>query len=146
MSLTERLTRRVQATRPSLLRVASLAVVATVLVAIAAAAVMRAVDRDAFPTIGAALWWSAQTVTTVGYGDVFPESAAGRGVAVVLMITGIGFLTVFTATIASIFVTRLSHEIRRSEQAELERRWGELEAQLDRIEQALRGERDERGR
>jgi voltage-gated potassium channel len=53
-----------------------------------------------------ALWWSFVTVTTVGYGDIFPETTGGRVVGVIVMIFGIGFLGMFTATIASIFVEK----------------------------------------
>ncbi len=51
-----------------------------------------------------ALWWAIVTVTTVGYGDRFPVSGAGRAVAVVLMLVGIGLIGVLTATVASVFV------------------------------------------
>ena len=51
-----------------------------------------------------ALWWSIVTVTTVGYGDTYPVTGAGRGVAVVLMLVGIGLIGVLTATVASFFV------------------------------------------
>lgn len=44
------------------------------------------------------------TITTVGYGDRFPMSSAGRAVAVVLMIAGIAMFGVITATIAAYFV------------------------------------------
>ena len=53
---------------------------------------MTVVDRNSFPTVGAGLWWAAQTVTTVGYGDHVPESVAGQLVAVLVMLFGIGFL------------------------------------------------------
>src|ERR1700730_4143556 len=53
---------------------------------------------------GDALWWAVVTVTTVGYGDKYPVSAGGRGVAVVLMLVGIGLIGVLTATVASFFV------------------------------------------
>jgi voltage-gated potassium channel len=51
-----------------------------------------------------ALWWSVVTVTSVGYGDESPVTAAGRAVAVVLMITGIALFGVVAASIASYFV------------------------------------------
>ena len=44
---------------------------------------------DPFNSVGDAIWWSITTVTTVGYGDMFPVTPAGRGVATVLMLTGI---------------------------------------------------------
>lgn len=57
-------------------------------------------------SIGDALWWSFVTITTVGYGDVFPQTTGGRVIGIIVMIFGIGFLGMFTATIASIFVER----------------------------------------
>lgn len=54
-----------------------------------------------------ALWWTATTVTTVGYGDRYPVTGEGRVIAVALMLAGIALLGVVTATIASWFVKRL---------------------------------------
>jgi len=56
-------------------------------------------------TFGDALWWAVVTMTTVGYGDFTPVSAAGRAIAVVLMVVGIALLGVITASVASWFVT-----------------------------------------
>ena len=77
-------------------------------------------------SFGDALWWSIVTVTTVGYGDKYPVSAGGRGVAVVLMITGIGLVGVLSATVASYFVGQ------RADQD-----MSDLHERLDRIEAAL---------
>ena len=46
----------------------------------------------------------ASPVTTVGYGDLYPTTVAGRIVGILLMVAGIGFLAVLTATISSSFV------------------------------------------
>ncbi|MEK6653808.1 MAG: ion channel [Thermodesulfobacteriota bacterium] len=52
------------------------------------------------------LWWAVVTIATVGYGDRFPVSLGGRLVAVVLIFFGVGMMSLFTATIASIFVEK----------------------------------------
>ena len=52
-----------------------------------------------------ALWWSAATVTTVGYGDIFPVTAMGRIIAVFTMIVGISTLAVVTARIAQFLIS-----------------------------------------
>jgi voltage-gated potassium channel len=51
-----------------------------------------------------AFWWSIVTVTTVGYGDISPVTVGGRIIGMVLMLLGIGFLGVLTATIAGVFI------------------------------------------
>lgn len=55
-------------------------------------------------SLGDGLWWTVVTVTTVGYGDIFPETAPGRATASVLMFAGIGIVAVLTANIAAVFV------------------------------------------
>ncbi len=52
------------------------------------------------------LWWALVTITTVGYGDVVPHSTLGRIVGMILMLSGVVLVSLFTATIASIFVER----------------------------------------
>jgi len=74
---------------------------------------MTAIDHKNFTTLGQGLWWSVQTVTTVGYGDVVPTTAAGRLVATLVMLLGLAFLTVITAAITSSFVARATEEAAR---------------------------------
>ncbi|MGL5151053.1 MAG: potassium channel family protein [Clostridium sp.] len=57
-------------------------------------------------TFGDALWWSFVTSTTVGYGDISPSSFGGRMIAVVLMVVGIGFISMLTGNIATFFMER----------------------------------------
>jgi len=73
-----------------------------------------------------ALWWAATTITTVGYGDRFPTTPAGRGIAVVLMVAGIAFFGVLTASVAAYFVES-------KESGSL----SEIEKRLERIEKRL---------
>jgi voltage-gated potassium channel len=100
--------------------------------------VMTLTDHDAFPTLGSGLWWAVQTVTTVGYGDHVPTSAAGKGVAALVMLLGIGFLTVITASITGAFVARSRREQKlegtEAPSAELMR---QIDERLARIEAAL---------
>jgi voltage-gated potassium channel len=50
------------------------------------------------------LWWSAETVTTVAYGDIYPTTVLGRVVATVVMTTGIGFVALLTGSLAQRFL------------------------------------------
>jgi voltage-gated potassium channel len=64
--------------------------------------------------IGDAFWWAISTVTTVGYGDVYPVTAGGKIVASLLMIVGIAILGVLISTLgAALIETRFKKEKRR---------------------------------
>lgn len=78
--------------------------IVTISVTLGAGIVMWLVDRSAYPTVGAGLWWALQTVTTVGYGDQLPDNRPGRAVAATVMVFGIAFLTVATATVTAMFI------------------------------------------
>ena len=60
--------------------------------------------KDTIVSFPDALWWSFVTVTTVGYGDMTPVTVAGRAVAVVLMLGGIGLFGGLTANLASVIL------------------------------------------
>lgn len=85
----------------------------TLLTAVASLAMLDA-ERDApganISTIGDSLWWAITTITTVGYGDRYPTTTAGRSVAFALMLAGIALLGVVTASLASWLVERVSAE------------------------------------
>ncbi|TPW16226.1 MAG: putative voltage-gated potassium channel protein [Acidimicrobiaceae bacterium] len=51
-----------------------------------------------------ALWWSLATITTVGYGDIYPVTAAGRIVGGFTMIVGISTFAIVTAKVAQFLV------------------------------------------
>jgi voltage-gated potassium channel len=87
--------------------VASAVAGAVFLMGVASLAVLDA-ERGAtganITSYGDALWWSGATVTTVGYGDVYPVTVTGRLVAFALMLVGISVLGIVTASVATWFV------------------------------------------
>jgi voltage-gated potassium channel len=101
-------------------------------------------DRQNFPNIGDGLWWAVQTVTTVGYGDLVPTSTTGRLIAALVMIGGIGFLTVITATITSIFIENARRRVEGAETDVFSAKLDQISVRLDVIETALKdiGARD----
>ncbi len=81
----------------------------TLIVFIAALAVLDAERGGPGPiqTFGNAIWWALATITTVGYGDVYPVTTEGRSVAAGLMVCGIGVLGVVTGSFASWLLERV---------------------------------------
>ena len=59
---------------------------------------------------GDALWWALCTISTVGYGDIYPITGAGRFTGAFLIIVGIMFFLGFTASIVSIILSYISSE------------------------------------
>jgi voltage-gated potassium channel len=111
--------------------------VVTLLVTLASGAAMRLVDGREFPTIGRGLWWAAQTVSTVGYGDVVPRATVGRVLAVFVMVSAIAFLAVVTAAITAALIERERRRFPLSGSA-IELQLQDLSDQLARLEQSLR--------
>jgi voltage-gated potassium channel len=107
--------------------------IATIFLVFVAGAVEAPVDSGDFKSFWDGVWWAVVTVTTVGYGDIVPHSVSGRLVAMLLMVAGIGFISVLTATIASFFVK----EERQEERAESHEERAEMAESLKRIEADL---------
>ena len=111
------------------------AVIATVTttITVAAGLLMTVIDHKGFPSIGSGLWWAVQTVTTVGYGDRVPETTPGQILAAVVMLLGIGFVTVITASITGAFVSRTRKEA-TGDTAQSAEQLQDIIARLERIE------------
>ncbi len=93
-------------------RVASYVAAATVLLVLVAGVAELDAEHHApgsnIHNIGDAWWWAFTTITTVGYGDFYPVTLAGRLVAVGLMAAGVALLGTVTALLASWFVEQVN--------------------------------------
>lgn len=75
-----------------------------VIIAATVVASVESVENASIQSFPDALWWAVVTITTVGYGDMVPVTAAGRAVGFVLMFGGIAFFSGLTANLASFLV------------------------------------------
>ena len=74
----------------------------------------NAAQPDAFPSIPAAMWWAVATLTTVGYGDIYPVTAAGKCLASVIAILGIGMFALPTGILGAGFVEEVQARKRQA--------------------------------
>lgn len=86
--------------------------------------------QESFASIPRAIWWAIATLTTVGYGDVYPVTPLGRMFASVIAIAGIGMV----ALPAGVFASAFSDELRERENAKLRRQNDELQAEVEEYE------------
>ena len=96
-------------------------------------------DPKDFPSLGDGLWWSLQTVTTVGYGDLVPTGARGRVIGAIVMLTGIGFLTVITAAVTAALIETARKRAGGASERELSEQLDEISARLSAIEARVGG-------
>jgi len=118
-------------------RAAGIIAAFTVAITVAGGILERLVDHQEFPTIGRGLWFALQTVTTVGYGDVTPKQTDGRFIAAVVMLAGIGFLAVITASVTASLVESGRRRFAAKSEVDVTRRLEEVSERLGRIEAAL---------
>jgi voltage-gated potassium channel len=118
-------------------RAAGIIAAFTVLITVAGGILERFIDHREFPTIGRGLWFALQTVTTVGYGDVTPRQANGRFIGAVVMLTGIGFLAVITASATASMIESSRRRFAARSELDVTRRLEEVSERLARIEAAL---------
>jgi voltage-gated potassium channel len=86
-----------------------------------------------------ALWWSVVTLFTVGYGETYPHTLAGKMSAMLLMIVGIAFFSMFTASLASRFIENEAEIEAKQERARLQTSVDALDERLRHIEELLGG-------
>jgi voltage-gated potassium channel len=110
----------------------------TVFLTVISGVLIHFTDKKTYPNIGDGLWWAIQTVTTVGYGDLVPASTTGRLVAALVMIVGIGFLTVITAAITSAFIESARRRLQGTETDTLSAQLDQIGKRLDAIEAGLK--------
>lgn len=100
---------------------------------------VRILSPHSFSSFGNALWWSATTVTTIGYGDVVPATSGGRVVAAFVMFASVATVSFGTAVVTATFVAyhqrRLGPETARHE--EIVDSLSRIETKLDALEQKL---------
>ena len=92
----------------------------------------RGAPEASITSFGNALWWAVTTVTTVGYGDLYPVTTLGRLVAVSLMVVGVSLVGLVTATVASWFIAQ-GQATTEAEAEDLAARLRRLEDKLDRL-------------
>jgi voltage-gated potassium channel len=119
--------------RLTLRRAVTTIVLVALLLVLVAGALERIVEPETFTSLGLAYWWAVTTVTTVGYGDIVPESSGGRAVAAALMLVGLGLIP----TLTSVVVSTLIGKQNRAQQEHLDRQGREHAAALERIEAHL---------
>jgi voltage-gated potassium channel Kch len=147
-NLIERRLERFLREPPSVRNAAGVIVTATAAVVVGAGILINLLDNEEYPNVWLGMWYSLQTVTTVGYGDITPTALGGRLVGVLLMLQGTAFIAIVTAAITSTFVARAqkASEAERageelSDRQGIDKRFDELERKLDLIAAA----RDEPG-
>lgn len=71
---------------------------------------------DKFPDIISTFWWAIATLTTVGYGDVFPVTPLGKFFGGIIALLGIGMVALPTGIISAAFIEGLEEEKKKAEE------------------------------
>ena len=90
-------------------------------------------DSRDFPDLGGALWYTLQTVTTVGYGDKVPTQGFGRLVGATVMVVAVALIAILTASITSTFVEAAQRRHRAGQEAQDQDSAERLHRQLDEV-------------
>jgi len=82
------------------------------------------------------IWWAWVTITTVGYGDVVPETHIGRAFASIIIFLGLGLFAALTASFTSFFISQREEKIISSEEG-VHKRLTLIEQQLAQLEEKI---------
>ena len=96
-----------QQTRYDLLATLFVTTVLLVLAATLVFVIEKPAQPDQFSNLGQAFWWAIATLTTVGYGDIYPITAMGKMLSGVIALLGIGLVAIPTGIISSAFVEEI---------------------------------------
>jgi len=114
------------------------------LITLLAALAVRLLARGEFTTFGESVWWAAQTVTTVGYGDVIPQTPFSKVIAVFVMFFGIAAVSLTTAVVTAAVMTfsqrrlsTLQEEVGDVDEDPYMAAFERIETRLDAIERRL---------
>jgi voltage-gated potassium channel len=108
-------------------------IVITVGIVFVGGVIVWAFDRQDFPDLGSALWYTLQTVTTVGYGDNVPTTEIGRVAGASVMVVGVALIAILTASITSVFVEAAQRRQRAGSDAQERDSVEALHQQLDEV-------------
>ncbi len=109
------------------------AAVLVVVVVVSAATAVHQLEPSAAPTVNASLWWALSRVSAMGDGGVHLQTVWGRGVELLVAISGLAFLSLLTAAVATLFVRNQRSDDNAEALADVRRR-------LERIEQRSEGQ------
>ena len=115
------------------LRAAGIIAAASVAVTVLGGIAARIADPSDFDSLGEALWWAMQTVTTVGYGDVVPRGTVGRVIGAVLMLNGIALVAVVTSAVTAMFIEH-ARQRRQGNEAQVLAKLEQIELRLGAME------------
>lgn len=108
-------------------------IVITVGIVLVGGVIVWLFDRRDFPDLGGALWYTLQTVTTVGYGDHVPATEVGRLVGASVMVVGVALIAILTASITSVFVEAAQRRQRTGREAQEQDSVAGLHQRLDEV-------------
>jgi len=141
---------RFMANPGSIRNAAQLMIIVTVVIVLTGAVIVWVFDPHDYPDYWSAVWYTLQTVTTVGYGDMVPTGPIGRLVGAFVMITAVALIAIVTASITSTFVEAAQRRHRQSQRTEdtdsakaVDARLDEIGARLSAIERSLDALRSE---